>query len=189
MFDFLNDLDSLHQTFWYIAIPVSVIFIIQTIMTFAGADSADGLEADFDGDLDGGDTTFQLFSLRNLINFLIGFSWTGVLFYDKIASKALLVSLAVIVGAAFLLLFFLMIRQILRLGEDNTFKISNAVGKTGNVYLTIPERKTGKGKVQVSVNGTTHELDAITENERIPSGNVIRIIAVEAGNLLIVEKL
>jgi hypothetical protein len=109
MFDFLKSLDPLHQTFWYIAIPVSVIFIIQTILTFIGADSADGIDADFDGDLDGGDAPFQLFSLRNLINFLIGFSWTGVLFYEKIESKTFVVMLATIVGAAFLFLFFLLI--------------------------------------------------------------------------------
>lgn len=189
MFDFLKDLDPYHQTFWYIAIPVSVIFIIQTIMTFVGADSSDGLEADFDGDFHGGDTPFQLFSLRNLINFLIGFSWTGVLFYNKIENKTVLSMLALIVGAAFLLLFFLMIRQILKLGEDNTFRINNAVGKIGNVYLAVPERKSGKGKVQVSVNGTTHELDAITENDRISSGDMVKVVSVESGNLLIVEKL
>lgn len=189
MFDFLQDLDSLHQTFWYIAIPVSVIFIIQTILTFLGGDATDGLEADFDGDLDGGDTPFQLFSLRNLINFLIGFSWTGVLFYDKIENKTILVLLAVTIGSVFLFLFFLLIRQIMKLSEDNTFRIENTIGKVGNVYLTIPEGKSGKGKVQVSVNGTTHELDAITESESVPSGNMVRIIAVESGNLLIVEKI
>lgn len=189
MFDFLKDLDSLHQTFWYIAIPVSIIFIIQTIMTFVGADAADGLEADFDGDFDGSDAPSQLFSLRNLVNFLIGFSWTGVLFYTEIKNKTILILLAIIVGTAFLLLFFLLIRQILKLGEDNTFRINNTVGKTGSVYLTIPERKTGKGKVQVSVNGTTHELDAMTEHESIPSGGMIRVTAIESGNLLMVEKL
>ena len=38
-------------------------------MTFVGADASDGLDADFDGDLGGSDTPFQLFSFRNLIQF------------------------------------------------------------------------------------------------------------------------
>lgn len=189
MMEFLQDLDTLHQTFWYIAIPVSVIFIIQTIMTFVGADATDGLDADFDGDFEGGDAPFQLFSLRNLINFLIGFSWAGVLLYNKIENKAILVLIAFVVGTAFLALFFILIRQILKLSEDNTFRIDNTIGKIATVYLTIPEGKSGKGKVQVSVNGTTHELDAITENEGISSGTMVRITAIESGNLLIVEKL
>ena len=187
--DFLQNLDTLHQVFWYIAIPVSVLFIIQTIMTFMGADASDGLDADFDGDFDGADAPFQLFSLRNLTNFLIGFSWTGVLLYDNFDSKAVLIFVALLVGIAFVTLFFFMMKQILKLGEDNTFRIESTIGKTANVYLTIPENKSGKGKVQVSVNGTTHELDAITENESIASGNVVRIKTVENGNLLIVEKL
>ncbi len=56
-------------------------------MTFAGVDSHDGLSADFDSDLSHGDTPFQLFTFRNLINFLLGFSWTGISFYGTIDSK------------------------------------------------------------------------------------------------------
>lgn len=189
MLDFLKNLDPLHQTFWYIAIPISLIFIIQTILTFIGGDAGDGLEADFDSDLDGGSSTFQLFSFRNLTNFLIGFSWSGVLLYNKIENKLFLTFIAFIVGAIFLLLFFFIMKQILKLSEDNTFRIENTIGKVATVYLTIPENKNGKGKVQVSVNGTTHEIDAITEKDKINSGDLIKVISIESGNLLVVEKL
>lgn len=186
--EFLQNLDTLHQVFWYIAIPVSVVFIIQAILTFIGIDSSDGVEADFDGDFDG-DAPFQLFSLRNLINFLIGFSWTGVLLYDNFESKTILIFTALLVGIIFVVFFFFLMRQILKLSEDNTFRIENTIGRSGNVYLTIPEFKSGKGKIQVSVKGTIHELDAMTEQETILSGSIIRIKAVESGNLVIVEKL
>ncbi|MFN7273652.1 MAG: serine protease, partial [Bacteroidota bacterium] len=85
--EILENLDPLLKTFWYIAIPTSIIFILQTVMTFVGADATDGLEADFDGDLSGGDAPFQLFSLRNLINFLLGFSWSGISLYNSISNK------------------------------------------------------------------------------------------------------
>ena len=85
--------------------------------------------------------------------------------------------------------FFILIKQILKLSEDNSFKIENTINKTADVYLTIPESKSGKGKVQISVNGSFHELDAMTlSTEKIPSGAVIKVIAVE-NNILIVEKL
>ncbi|WP_315821886.1 hypothetical protein [Paraflavitalea speifideaquila] len=80
MMELLNNLDPLLRIFWFVAIPASVIFLIQTIMTFAGADATDGIDADFDSNLHGTDAPFQLFSLRNLINFLLGFSWTGISF-------------------------------------------------------------------------------------------------------------
>jgi hypothetical protein len=42
--------------------------------------------------------------------------------------------------------FFLFHQQILKLSENNSFKIENTLHKTAQVYLTIPEAKSGKGK-------------------------------------------
>lgn len=182
----LENLEPLLRTYWFIAIPTSLIFLIQTIMTFMGADSSDGIEADFDGDLTDVEAPFQLFSLRNLINFLLGFGWTGISLYDTISSKALLVIVSLIVGILFVLLFFLVIRQIQKLAENNSFKIANTLNKTAEVYLSIPENKKGKGKVLISVNGSFHELEAMTENDKIPSGKVVKVVNVE-NNILIVE--
>ena len=64
--EFFSSMDTYLQGFWFIAIPVSIIFVIQTVMTFVGANASDGLAADFDGDFLGEDAPFQLFSLRNL---------------------------------------------------------------------------------------------------------------------------
>ncbi len=184
-----ENLDPLLRIFWFVAIPASLIFIIQTIMTFIGVDSADGVEADFDGDLSGADAPFQLFSLRNLINFMLGFSWTGISFFNTIESKPLLITLAVAVGCLFVYVFFLIIRQVQKLAEDNSFNISNTLNKTAEVYLTIPERKTGKGKVMVSVKGSFHELDAMTEHDKIPSSTLVKVVKIVNGNVLLVETL
>lgn len=187
--DFFQELDPLLRTFWFIALPVSLVFIIQTIMTFAGADAHDGLEADFDSDFQGGDTPFQLFTFRNLVNFMLGFSWTGISFYELIANRIVLVGLAVVIGSAFVILFFLIIRQIERLAEDNSFRIINALNKTGSVYLSIPARKQGTGKIQVSVKGSFRELDAITENEKIETSAAVRVVKIESDNLVVVERI
>jgi len=181
--------EPLLRTLWFIAIPASLIFAIQTIMTFTGGDSHDGLSADFDGDLQGGDAPFQLFTFRNMINFLLGFSWTGISFYNLIENRAILITLAFVVGAAFVVLFFMIIRQIERLAEDNSFNISNTINKTASVYLTIPGKKKGMGKIQVSVKGAYHELDAITENDKIETSAMVRIVKIENNNLAVVERI
>jgi len=185
--EILDNLDPILRTFWLIAIPASLIFLIQTIMTFVGLESGDGLEADFDGDLHSVDAPFELFSLRNLINFLLGFSWTGISFYNTIPNTILLFVVALGVGLSFVYLFFLIIRQVQKLAENNSFQIASTLNKTAEVYLTIPERMSGKGKVMISVNGTFHELSAMTENERIPSGAAVKVIKVESNSILIVE--
>jgi membrane-bound ClpP family serine protease len=187
--DFFENLDPLLRTLWFIAIPSSVIFAIQSIMTFAGVDSHDGLSADFDSDLHGGDTPFQLFTFRNLINFMLGFSWTGISFAGLIDNRIVLISLSILVGSGFIVLFFMVIRQIERLAEDNTFKIANTLNKTGSVYLAIPGRKKGTGKVQVSVKGSFHELEAVTENEKIESNSTVKIVKIESDNLVVVERI
>jgi hypothetical protein len=186
--DFFSNLDPFIKAFWFIAVPTSVIFLIQTIMTFVGMDSSDGLSADFDSDLHHGDAPFQLFTFRNLVNFLLGFSWTGISFYGTIAGRFALITLSFIVGAAFVGGFFFIISQIQKLAEDNSFKIHNTLNQVGSVYLTIPEKKSGKGKIQVSVKGAFHELDAITENEKIESSAMVKVVKIESDNLVVVER-
>lgn len=184
--EFLEGLDPLLKTYWYIALPVSLFFLLQTIMTFIGLS---GSETDIDSDSGDSDLPFEIFTLRNLINFLLGFSWTGISFYDSIENKAVLIIISVVVGIVFIGLFFIIIKQILKLGEDNSFKFENTINKTATVYLTIPESKSGLGKVQISVKGSVHELQAMTESsEKITTGSVVKIKNIE-NNILIVEKL
>lgn len=184
----MENLEPLLRTYWYIAIPASVIFIIQTIMTFVGGDASDGLEADFDGDMDGQSGPSQIFSLRNLINFLLGFSWTGISFYNEISNRWVLMTVATAVGLIFLFAFFFIIKQIKKLAEDNSFRFEATIGKNAEVYLTIPASKGGKGKVLLSMNGSTRELSAITLGEEIPTGKLVKITGLD-NELLIVEQL
>lgn len=187
--EMLADLAPLLKTFWYIALPCSVIFAIQSILTFVGADATDGIEADFDADFDGSDAPFQLFSLRNLINFLLGFSWTGISLYNSIENHNILIAVSALVGLLFVALFFIIIKQIRKLAEDNTFKLSDTLNRSADVYLSIPARKTGKGKISISIGGSHKELDAVTEHESISTGAVVKIIGIINKDLLLVEKL
>lgn len=187
--EFFNTLDPMLRTYWFIAIPASIIFLLQAIMTFIGMDATDGNVPDFDGDTTGGDSPFQLFSFRNLINFLLGFGWGGICFYSSIENQMILGMVAILIGAIFLVLFFAIIKQLTKLEENNTFTLKMAIGKTGDVYLAIPENKTGSGLIQVSVYGAVREIHAITPGGRLESGAMIRVISVESDNLVLVERL
>lgn len=184
--DFFENLDPLLKVYWYIAIPVSLIFIVQTVLTFIGIDA--DVDTDFEVHHDG-EGPFQLFSFRNLINFLIGLSWTGIAFYSTINNHLILIAISVVIGIAFVLFFFFIIQQIQRLAEDNSFKIESTLSKTGQVYLTIPARKEGKGKIQISVKGTVHELPAITEHDKLETGAMVRVTSILDEHILVVEKI
>lgn len=187
--NFLENYEPLLKAFWYIALPVSLFFTLQTIMTFLGF-GGENIETELETEgHDNTDTPFELFTLRNLINFLLGFSWSGISFYHTIENKTILIALAVFVGAAFVALFFFIIKQMMRLNENNSFSLDKTINQTGTVYLSIPENKSGKGKIQISINGSFHELDALTESERIETGTLVKVTKVENNAILIVEKI
>lgn len=191
MIDLFNSLEPLQKFFWTIACAASLVFIIQTIMTFIGL----GTDADVDaGPMDGSVDSMEdgslsgVFSFRNLVNFLLGYGWAGVLLHECIDKGWLLQLVAIVVGLAFVLAFVFMFRQVMKLSHDGSFKMQEAVGLKADVYLRIPAARSGRGKVQVSVKGSVHEVDAMTDrNEEIPTGGQVKITKVLGDDLLLVE--
>ena len=191
MMDFFNSLEPLQKFFWTIACCASLVFIIQTIMTFVGL----GTDTDVDaGPLDGSVDSMEdgalsgVFSFRNLVNFLLGYGWAGVLLHDSIEKGWLLQLIAIAVGLVFVLAFVFMFRQVMKLSHDGSFKMQEAVGLKADVYLRIPAARTGRGKVQVSVKGSIHEIDAMTDNDtEIATGGQVQIVEVLGDDLLLVK--
>jgi membrane protein implicated in regulation of membrane protease activity len=191
MIELFNSLEPLQKFFWTIACCASLVFIIQTIMTFIGL----GTDADVDaGPMDGSVDSMEdgamsgVFSFRNLINFLLGYGWAGVLLFDDIEKRWLLQLLAIAVGVLFVLAFVFMFRQVMKLSHDGSFKMSETVGLKADVYLRIPAARSGRGKVQISVKGSVHEIDAVTDNDaEIPTGGQVEIVEVLGDDLLLVK--
>ena len=191
MIELFNSLEPLQKFFWTIACCASLVFIIQTIMTFIGL----GTDADVDaGPMDGSVDSMEdgalsgVFSFRNLINFLLGYGWAGVLLFDDIEKRWLLQLLAIAVGLLFVLAFVFMFRQVMKLSHDGSFKMSETVGLKADVYLRIPAARSGRGKVQLSVKGSVHEIDAVTDKDaEIPTGGQVEIVEVIGDDLLLVK--
>lgn len=159
-----------------------------------------GMDADFsDSDLStghgghegtlGSAGIFSLFTLRNFINFFLGFGWGGVSFAPVIHHKGLLILIAFLCGLVFVAVFVLMFRAILRLETNGAFRITECIGQTASVYLRIPANREGAGKVQVSINGSVHELNAFTDGDFLPTGTRVRIVSVIDAGSLLVEKI
>lgn len=187
-----NGLQGMEKVFWICAAVSSLIFIIQFILTFIGVDSTD---ADFDFDSSPGDTIdtggfLSLFSVRNIVNFFVGFGWGGVSLGGYISNKLLLVIVAMLIGLLFVVVFFFLVKQLMKLEADGTVKMEDCVGKNCEVYLRIPAANGGKGKVQISINGTVLEFDAVTdEAEVIPTGARVFVVKHLGGGLLLVNRL
>jgi len=199
--DWYNSLEPTLKIYWGIAIVTSVIFAIQTILSLIGGHVFDNVDANVDMNTDmnvdtdvndgshSGAGVSHFFSVRNLINFLLGVGWGGVCFYNLISVPALLIFVAVACGIIFVLIFFFLVRILMKLSKDNTFQLSETLDKTADVYLFIPENESGKGKIQISVRGSVHELDAFTKGEKIPTGAKARVIKIIDNQAVEVEKI
>ena len=164
------------QVFWVFALFASIVFVIQMVMVFFGfdADSDDGSSGDADFDTSG----YHLFTIKSLVVFLLGYGWAGVLLWGNLHDSMFLINaISIIVGLVFVLLMFLLIRQVTKLSVDHSFRIEQSVGKIGSVYLKIPGHRTGTGKIQLSVNGSVHELNAQTEGYELPTGTKARVVS------------
>lgn len=69
-----------------------------------------------------------------------------------------------------------LMRGMTRLESDRSFILSAAVGHSGEVYLSVPARRTGTGKIHITLQGRLLELDAMTPDEAIPTGARVLVI-------------
>lgn len=191
MITWWTSLSTAMQVLWAITLSASLIFVIQTVMTFLGLGDHD---ADFDLDTSDGsfdaDPSMNLLTFRNLVNFCLGFGWTAVLMHEKIQSNALLIIVSVIVGILLVTVVMWIFKWLSEMQQTGNIDVhKSAVGCKGKVYLTIPGERKGEGKVQITINNAVREYDAVTDGETIPTGKAIKVTEVINDYTLLVEEL
>ena len=191
MITWWTSLSTAMQVLWAITLSASLIFVIQTVMTFLGLGDHD---ADFDLDTSDGsfdaDPSMNLLTFRNLVNFCMGFGWTAVLMHEKIQSNALLIIVSVIVGILLVTVVMWIFKWLSGMQQTGNIDVhKSAVGCEGKVYLTIPGERKGEGKVQITINNVVREYDAVTDGETIPTGKAIKVTEVINDYTLLVEEL
>ena len=212
MIDWWNSLEPAMKVLWAVTLSASLVFVIQTVMTFLGAagdtdfdintdmdtagpsDMGDG-SVDVGADVETGEsghlgTGMNLLTFRNFINFLIGFGWTAILLKDSIPATGLRMLIAILVGivlVAIVMLLFKWLTDMQQSGNINVFK--SAVDCEGTVYLTIPGERAGEGKVQITINNSVREYAAVTDGPTLKTGQRIRVVEVVSANTLLVEEI
>lgn len=193
MIEWWNTLSLVMKILWGVTLASSLVFIIQSIMTFIGADADLDFDTDTSGtDLDSGaepGTGIGLLTFRNLVNFCLGFGWTAVLLNEQIASIPLLLTIAMLVGIGLVALIMLMFKWISGMQQSGNIDVKKqAVGCTGRVYLTIPANREGEGKVQININNSVREYEAVTDGGKLPTGVQIKVVEVISESTLLVEE-
>ncbi|MFT4661079.1 MAG: hypothetical protein ACI8XB_001350 [Patiriisocius sp.] len=189
MTSFFEGMSSLEQTYWIIAMLGSAIFAIILVATFVGGDAdMDSDVGDFEAD-DGG-VGFQFFTFKNMVAFFTIFGWTGIAGIDAGLTGGTTIFIAALAGLLMMFLTSLLFYWMSKLAESGTLQMQNAVGVVGEVYLTVGAKRSNMGKIQITVQGSLRELDALTDSEvDLKSGSMIKVVDIVSAEILLVEKL
>ncbi len=208
MINWWDSLSLVSQIFALIAIPTTGVLLIQTIIMLIGIgmDSDIDFDGDIDADVDAGDGLFgdgeidsdidptglnslRVFTVRGIIAFFVVFGWSGFML-DR-ANISLWINIPVSTIAGFVMMYILavMMKGIMKLRNDGNIDTKNALGTSGKVYLTIPPSRKGEGKVNVLLQGTYVELEAVTdEEEAIHTGAEIVVTGISGQTTLVVKR-
>lgn len=193
MIEWWSTLSTVMKILWGVTLSASVIFVIQSILTFVGADA--DFNTDFDADvssIDGadGDSGMGLLTFRNFVNFFLGFGWTFILLHDQIESGVVLMIVAAAIGVGLVAVVMLLFKWISGMQQSGNIDIRrSAEGCAGKVYLSIPANRQGKGKVQISINNSVREYEAVTDSdEMLKTGTDITVIEAVSDDTVLVEK-
>ncbi len=185
-----DSLSSLEKIHWIIAVPSTLIFIIQLIISLVAVDTdmdgGENYDGDFDGDHGNG---MNIFSVKSILSFLMFYGWGGLAAMEKGMKVWWGISgISFIIGLIMMLFTAWVFFMLLKLQQSGTLKMENAIGKEAEVYLTIPAKKNGNGKVQIILQNGYKTLDAMTEDtEDIKTGSFVEVIDV-INDILIVKR-
>ncbi len=193
MSEWWSSIPAFEKLFWYFALPFTLIFLVQLILTMIGIDWHDGSSFEVHDGVDIGHDAdfisgFRLFTLRNFIIFFTGFGWAGIFAVHAGLGPILTIIIAFITGLFLMFAVAGMFYLITKLNESGTISLSNAVNATGRVYLPIPSRRSGTGQVQITVQGSMREIEAITDEDNLPTGTPVQVTQVINNEILLVKK-
>ncbi len=212
-------LSGIEHFFLLLAIPATVLLLIQTILLLFGmgggghdahlesdVSGLEGPDADFnldahdvsyDHDADAGapdathdtvaDAGLRMFTIRGFVAFFSIFGWTGVACTQGGMRVFPSLAIAFAAGLASMLAIAFIMRMAMRLQVNGTISLTNAVGRGATVYMRVPAGRTERGKVNLLVQDSYIEADAVTdESSDLMPGREVIVLGLTTPNTLLV---
>jgi hypothetical protein len=184
-----NDESFASNLFWGIGLVGLLLIILQALFgIFAGhdGDTSSSGSVDVQGGHGGGS---NIVSIKTVSAMLLGFGFGGAILEESgfsVGFSALGgLGVGVLIGAA----YFALMNSLYRLRSDGTSVLSEAINRSGTVYLRIPGNVSGAGEIQVSFGGRLQNVRAYTRGFELSTGTAVRVVALHGDQALLVEKL
>ncbi len=194
MITWWNNMDLVGQIFALIAIPSTLVLLVQTILVLFGGDGDldDGLDLNGNGMSDtpgdGGADGLTLFSLRGIMAMASVGGWSGLVMHQAGISLGITILLAVAFGFMALVGIAWIMKLSSKLQASGNIDLGYAIGKVGTVYIPVPPSMTGSGKVNLTVQERFIEVNAVTTSERkLTTGESVRVVSTDETGMLVVE--
>lgn len=184
------------------AIAGGTLFLCQFVMLLLGlggdhdVDTDHDIAVDHDASHDAGHDSghgfglHSLFSLKALVVGVALFGLTGRVAGGSHLSAAVVAGIAAGAGAVGLVGMGLLLHALRKLEAEGTVRIQQALGEEATVYLTIPARNAGPGKITVTIQNRLMELPAVTDSpDPIPTGAQVEVVDLLDGDTLKVAPL
>ena len=177
--DWFDGLSFSLQFFYAIGVVALLLLLFQVILLIVGS-----------GELDFGEGEAGFLSLRAVAGFLLGFGWIGAISMENGFGLLAAVVFGALAGGALMGGVTLVMLALHRMRTSGTLNYENAVGAVGTVYLPIPPRQQGAGKVDVHIQGRSVIVPAYTRHgERIGNQQRVRVTGMIDPRTLLVEPL
>lgn len=177
---FWEQLRLIGQIYFVLGCIASALLLIQFILLLIGFSGDGDIDiggdggADYDGDADGG---IGIFTLKGLVGFFAIGGWVGVACVLGGMKDGWTIAVSILCGMVAFVAVGLAYKAIRKLQADGALDNRNAIGKVAEVYLKIPAKGEGHGKLSIVIQGKLVEMDAVTdETEAIPTGREVKVI-------------
>lgn len=216
MTEWWEGLSTVLKVLYCVAIPSTLILLLQTLLAVfgmhdggAGTDISDTSGIDFHGDIhiphdigghdfaadhyiDGGNPgdfgAMRMFTLQTIVAFLTTFSWTTIVCLHGGMPNWLGFVIGFAIGAIVMITLAKIVQLSARLAENGTLDLRNTLGMSASVYIPVPAKGQGFGKVTVTVQGQFRELSAVSNDDQpFPTGTQVRITDLR-GDTVVVER-
>lgn len=188
--DYFNELINSDSVFWFCALVGLGMFFIQFLINICGAADQDDFDATSDASCDADVRKFKWFSMQAITGFLMMFGWTAITCQSEFGLQQIPtigISIASGIFAAFIIRSIFKYAKKLQ-SHGSRYRIEEAIGKEAYIYQSIP--KDGMGKISISLQNFTHEIDAIShDSEPLPSFTRVKIIEKKDDNTVVVTLL
>ncbi len=190
MNEWFSELTTIEKIYWIVAVVSSVFFLIQMISVFVLGDLDVQVAGDTDIDIEFDDgIPYQFFTLRNMVGFFTVFSWTGLACISAGYTVTTTLIISFISGLVMMAIMSTLFYFLSRMVSSGTMNYKNAIGKIATVYIPIQAKRGGMGKVQIEIQGSIHELDAMTDEDLdFATNSIVEVEKIISGNILLVKK-